>query len=274
MKVEVLCATMYQKDFSKFKEMNIQTDVVYANQADCNSYLETKIDGKIIKMITTPYRGVGKNRNVGLLYCSGDILMFSDDDMVYSENYEKGVSEAFESLKDADMIIFQCTTDSVRSTPKINKIARVNYWNFMRYGTVGFVIKKESLLKNNLFFSHLFGGGSRYCSGEDSLFLREALKKGLKIYSHPYTIAHVNDEKSTWFEGFNEKYYFDNGAWLENAFPFLKHFLVWYFAFKFAKRTKLSMCEILLLQYAGIKAFSKGFSYDDWKKTAPSEEVI
>ena len=32
-KLEVLCVTMHQKDFSKIREMNINADVVFANQA-------------------------------------------------------------------------------------------------------------------------------------------------------------------------------------------------------------------------------------------------
>ena len=33
-RVQVLVATMHQKDFSKLQEMNIQTDAVFANQSD------------------------------------------------------------------------------------------------------------------------------------------------------------------------------------------------------------------------------------------------
>lgn len=266
MKVEVLCATMHQTDLFKYRDMNIQTDVVFANQADCYKYEEININGNTVKMITTPHRGVGNNRSLGLLYCSGDILMFSDDDMVYCDGYEKGVLEAFNKLPYADMIIFQCTTDSVRGTPKIKKTARVRLWNFMRYGTYGFVIKKESLLKHNLIFSQLFGGGARYCGGEDNLFLREALRKKLKVYSHPFTIAYVSHDKSTWFEGFTKKYFYDNGAWLQAAFPILKHLLVWYFIIKFSNHTNLGILSMFQLQYAGMKGFKKGQGYDDWER--------
>lgn len=31
-KFELLCVTMHQKDFSKIQEMNIHSDVVFANQ--------------------------------------------------------------------------------------------------------------------------------------------------------------------------------------------------------------------------------------------------
>lgn len=268
MKVEVLCVTMHQTDLSKYKKMNIQTDIVFTNQADRHEYFEEMIDGNSVKMITTPYQGVGKNRNLGLLYSFADILMFSDDDMVFIDGYEKGVVEAFARLPKADMIVFNCNTNSDRITPNINKIAKLRLWNFMRYGTISFAIKKEAVLKYNLNFSQLFGGGSRYCAGEDSLFLREALKKNLKVYSHPFTIGSVNHETSTWFEGFNEKYFYDKGAWLQIAFPVLKHLLVWYFVFKFANIKDLSINDIYKLEYSGMKAFKKGLSYDEWEKEA------
>lgn len=267
MKIEVLSATMYQKDLSKYKKMNLQSDVVFANQDDRHEYIEEIINGNLVKMITTPFRGVGKNRNEAILYSSGDILMFSDDDMIYNDGYENGVLEAFEKLPDADMIIFHCSTSSRRGTPEINKISRVRLWNFMRYGTVGFVIKKESLLKSNVSFSLLFGGGARYCGGEDNLFLREMLREKIKVYSYPYTIAKVNNDESTWFQGYNEKHFFDNGALLATCFPVMKHLLIWYFVFKYTKDTKVSKYDIIKLQRAGIDCFTKGMSYDDWKNS-------
>jgi hypothetical protein len=47
--IEVLVATMSQKDLSKYNEMNIQTDAVFANQDDRYDYLEEVI----VKMIFT-----------------------------------------------------------------------------------------------------------------------------------------------------------------------------------------------------------------------------
>jgi hypothetical protein len=47
---EILCVTMHQKDFSKIKEMNIHSNVVFANQCDHTSYEELKFDGHVAKM--------------------------------------------------------------------------------------------------------------------------------------------------------------------------------------------------------------------------------
>ncbi len=44
MGIEVLATTMHQTDLSKYKEMNLQTDAVLANQTDCFGYQEEIID--------------------------------------------------------------------------------------------------------------------------------------------------------------------------------------------------------------------------------------
>ena len=67
---EILCVTMHQNDFSKIKEMNIHSNVVFANQCDHTSFEECVINGHYAKMISTQTRGVGINRNFALAYAS------------------------------------------------------------------------------------------------------------------------------------------------------------------------------------------------------------
>jgi hypothetical protein len=51
------------------------------------------------------------------------------------------------------------------------------------------------------------------------------------------------------------------------AFPLLRHIAVLYFALRFAKMSELSVPETYKLEYAGMKAFKKGLSYDEWKRS-------
>ena len=95
---EILCATMHQNDFSKIKEMNIHSDVVFANQCDHTSYDEIEFEGHTAKMISTQTRGVGKNRNLGLIYASADICLLADDDVVYNDGYEKTVLDFYKKI--------------------------------------------------------------------------------------------------------------------------------------------------------------------------------
>ena len=95
-RVQVLVATMHQKDFSKLQEMNIQTDAVFANQSDTDRTDIRNDGGFTALMITTSTRGVGVNRNIALEHASGEILLIADDDMRYIDGYENAVIEAFE----------------------------------------------------------------------------------------------------------------------------------------------------------------------------------
>ena len=99
---QILCATMHQKDFSKLEEMNIHSDVVFANQDNRFDYKELNFDGEhIAKLVTTNTVGVGKNRNIAFLYADADICLLADDDVVYKDNVEKIVLEEFNNYKDA-----------------------------------------------------------------------------------------------------------------------------------------------------------------------------
>lgn len=264
MRLEVLCTTMNQKNINnKYRKMNIQSDVVFSNQDDRHEYIEECIDGNNVKMITTPYRGVGKNRNLGILYSSADILLFSDDDMVYVDGYKNKIIDAFKSIPNADIIIFNIGSEKLNTSRRINtKPKKVNMLNVLNYGMPRIAIRRTSLEKSNICVSNLFGGGARYCGGEDNLFLVTALKKGLKIYTHPFKIGDLIHRESTWFNGFNRKYFFDNGAWLEATFPIMKYILLWYFVFRFRNKTDISMKDIIYLQYEGIKAYKKGKIYE------------
>ena len=68
----------------------------------------------------------------------------------------------------------------------------------------------------------MFGGGARYGSGEDTIFLKECLDKGLRVYAVPYAIAEIDQSAaSSWFTGYNEKYFYDRGALYASMYPLM-----------------------------------------------------
>lgn len=259
--VQVLVACMHQKDDSLYKEMNLQTDAILANQCDEYSYrLYTQADGNRVELISTADRGVGKNRNKALMNASGKYLLCSDQDMIYVDGYEKIVEDAFFRCPKADIIVFNLEYMN-RFTParKDNEqFKRVHLWNCMRYGTARVAMRKGAIDKACLSFSTLFGGGAKYSSGEDSLFIRDAFRKGLKMYTSPIVIARVKQEESSWFRGYTDKYFIDKGILIANAFPVMKSLLVYYFAFGMRNVSKdYSFSEICKLMKQGFKEFDR-----------------
>lgn len=233
MKLEVLCATMNQNDFSKVQEMNISCDVVFANQAGKTAYDELSVGEYLAKLITTKTIGVGNNRNIGLIYASGDILLFADDDVCYSDDYREQVLHAYEEHPDADIIIF--SMDITKGGKVIrcvrNKDKRLHLISALKYGTYTCSARRSSIERANLWFSRMFGGGTRYAYGEDTLFLLDAFKKGLKVYSSSYCLGTCAKDSSTCFHGYDERFFFDRGVLYACAFgalamPFALRFCI------------------------------------------------
>ena len=259
--VEVLVACMHQEDDSLYREMNLQTDAILANQCDAYFYKEyTQPDGNRVKLISTADRGVGRNRNKALMHASGQYLLFSDQDMIYVDGYERLVIDAFAQRPDADLIIFnlEYLNRFTQGRKEYTKFRRLHIWNCMRYGTARVAMRKSAVDKACLSFSVLYGGGAKYGSGEDSLFIRDAFRKGLKTYYCPSIIAKVKQEESSWFRGYTDKYFIDKGILIANAFPKMKSMLVYYFAYRMRNASEeYGFSQICKLMKHGFEEFKK-----------------
>ena len=248
MKIEVLLSCMNQKDFSITEKMNLTTDILIVNQCDENKYEERVINGKKQRMIYTTQRGLSQSRNELLNNMEGDIGILCDDDVIYEKEYEKDIKEAYVQLKDASCIVFN--TQTIRDNhsydaKKIYEIKETKLTNKNKYFTsTRITFKKRDIKKKNIWFNLNFGAGSIYSSGEEGLFLRDIRNKNLKVYEYPRTIATVHHQESTWFKGYNEKFFKDKGAWVKTAYPYTFFIVKWYYIFKFSNRNFKEMLKI------------------------------
>lgn len=214
MKIEVLASVMYQKDHLILEKMNINTNAIIVNQCDENKFEEFIFKGNKIKFISLNERGIGLSRNTALMRASSDIVLFADDDVIYNEKYENIIIDAFNKNANADMIVcnLEVTNINYKKRKLLKNNQRIRKFNALRHGAVSFAVKLEKLRYSNIYFSLLFGGGARYSSGEDSLFMFELLKHKFKIYYCDKQIGTVAQEKSTWFKGYNDKFFYDKGV--------------------------------------------------------------
>lgn len=237
MNLQVLIATTNQRDYSLLEKMNIQTDAIVGNQCDKNEIIDFNYKNNIIKWLSFNERGVGLNRNNALMRANSDIITFADDDMIFVNNYEEIILNAFKRLEKADIIIFDLKYPNNPRRP-IKKIEKLDYAKCMRFGAARISARLDSLKINGISFNLCFGGGTEYSSGEDSLFLIECLRKGLNIYSYPVVIASLVDRESSWFKGFNDKYFFDKGVLFYIMYPKVCAILAIYHCFKHRKLYK------------------------------------
>ena len=267
MNFQVLIVTMNQTDLGLADRMNIQCDAIISNQADFESVLNKNVQFGKLKMITTPTKGVGLNRNIGIMASTADIILFGDDDMIYSEALESSVVAAFNQIPSADVIIFGLDIINNGSITERRrcKLRRLKLWNSMRYGTCRVAVRRKAIVDNNIVFNQRFGGGCDFSSGEDSLFIRDCFKNGLKVYSHPFVVGTCCKDKSSWFTGYNDKYFYDKGVLIRKLFPLTAYFIGVYFAIRFSKKAKLSVFKIIALLFAGIHNGKKMITYENWK---------
>lgn len=266
--IEILCATMNQTDLSKYQEMNIKNcNAIFANQAGGYAYEEMHEEQISVRMLTTATRGVGKNRNLALALAGGDILLFADDDVRYESDLRTIIEKAYQHFPDAEMIIFgiQYTKKGKIFQKRLPETGKLPFFKALRYGTCVISIRRDVVLKHNLRFTELFGGGCLYSYGEDTDFIVQCFRKRLKIYSYGAVIASSSKDVSTCNTGLGEKYFYDKGALARHtlgiiAFPYMLHMA------RKPMRSELNFGERLKYLWEGYANYPVLLSFDEWKK--------
>ncbi len=262
MKLQVLVSTMNQNDYSLLERMNIQSDAIIINQCDKDEVVTFNYKNHEIKWISMSDRGIGISRNVALFNATADFILFADDDLTYEDGYAKEVIKAFETNIKADVICFNIRL--INSNKNIGghrdnvKCKKLHLFNSMRYGATLIGARRKSLLRERIEFSLLFGGGATFNSGEDSIFIRDCLHAGLKLYSHTYCLGNVEDSQSSWYKGTNDKFFRDRGSAYYLIFPKLYILLFLYYAKKMAHLDeKYNIYRIFCLFMDGRKIIRK-----------------
>lgn len=265
-KFQILCVTMGQTDFSKLEQMNIHSDVIFANQADRTEKQVLEFEGHTATMITTDTRGVGKNRNIALLYADADICLFADDDVTYVDGMEQIVMDEFEAHPDADVMIFHLASDDpARAQRKYPKTKKCGPLTRMPWGGCRIAVRLDAQRRANAWFTTLFGGGCVFPSGEDSMWLKSAKKKGLTFYVSDKSIGTVSVADSSWFTGADEKFFYGKGAFYRALYPRTQ--LLWrlYFAWRVKRGCNLSWGEKMKWMKYGARGYDAMLSFDSFR---------
>lgn len=259
MNFETIVSTMFCNDISDLlSRMKVKTSAIVINQSDKFDYETGELNNCTYKAFSFREKGVGLSRNNGLMRSSNDICIIADDDLVYRDNYLLKIEEAYKKFPDADIICFglNVINGSIEKEIKL-KSGRLSRMKSLKIGTPMITFKRKSILKSLLSFSLLFGGGTVFGSGEDTLFIQEAFRKKLKIYQYDFIIADVYNDDSSWFEGYNKKFFFDKGALYRAAFPKMSQLMILQFLIR---KRKLFKDWKFLDTYREMQKGAKSFS--------------
>ncbi|SCY30708.1 Glycosyl transferase family 2 [Lachnospiraceae bacterium XBB2008] len=193
--------------------MHLESDAVVVNQCDAADERSLNICGNDIRLINITGRGVGANRNTCIDNAPGcDVLLFTDEDIIYDEGYLKKIEDEYSAHPEADALLFNIRVCEARRTYWNDRVKRIRFHNYGRYPAYSISIRRDALMKSGVRFSTEFGGGAKYANGEDSIFLHELLNSGVKIYATPVCLGEETERESTWFNGYNERFFIGRGA--------------------------------------------------------------
>lgn len=205
MTLEVLLSCMHQKDTALVHTSCLTGNVLLVNQCD----REEIVSQGRVRMISTTQRGLTKSRNMAIRESNGDICLLCDDDEVFVEGYEKAILTAYRQMPQADVIIFKMKN---RPASFDHRIQRLRFPKIMKVSSWQISFRRERVLQAGVFFDEHLGAGTGNGGEEELKFLLDCQKAGLRIYYVPAEIASVAQTKSTWFHGFDDRFFENRGA--------------------------------------------------------------
>lgn len=132
--------------------------------------------------------GISANRNNAIDHCSGDVVLFSDDDIIYSHEGFQAVIEAFQKNPTLDVATFRSVHEDDRIFP--HSETRLRRYLPPNYSVTSFEIAFRRVMSDALLCCPEFGLGSpKLHGGEDELFLMSAIRRGLDCRFFPITIC-------------------------------------------------------------------------------------
>jgi hypothetical protein len=179
---------------------------------------------------------------------------------------EERVLREFERHPDADVIVFHfASNDLNRKSPQYAKTKKWSKYARTPWGAIRLAFRLDSVRKANAWFTALFGGGCVFPSGEDSMWIKDLRRAGLTFYVSKETIGEVSYETSTWFTGYDNRYFYGVGACytaLNSKTAFIK-FL--YMAIRTKGKGDLSFSQKISWMKKGKIGYEKMLSYDEYK---------
>ncbi len=236
------------------RELNVGVPCVVINQL----IHKEQSDYDRVNVFSYKEKGLSKSRNRAIEKVTDtDICLISDDDVEYKQDFDKIIVQAFAENPDADIITFQIETPDKQKYKKYREHKfRHNIISILKVSSVEIAFRKQSIIKKKLLFDENFGLGTDFSSGEEIIFLSDALKKGLNIIYIPIPIV-IHSRESSGKDYKNSQLAPAKGALFYRVFGWKSYLLIPLFALKHYKETSYSFFKFVRLMFKGIKQYNR-----------------
>lgn len=163
----------------------------YSNEKYKNFPHELVRNDVLISQI--PGKGVARSRNNAISVATGDIGLFSDDDVIYTYDDFDSVLNIFAKDPSLDVVVFKIKTPPEKPEYKKYPKYPVKLVSLpFSVGTIEIAFKVKEIQKNEILFDERFGAGNSLLIGSDeNIFILDCIKNGLNVWFYPiYIVQH------------------------------------------------------------------------------------
>ncbi|HFI0140765.1 TPA: glycosyltransferase [Streptococcus suis] len=261
-----VCISTMNSTYDDFKDLIKKIpNILIINQ--CPNQLDGSIKKKYFDngiWIDYDEIGLSKSRNLALKEATSKYIYLTDDDIDISDNFYNHLQEIL-TKNDYDFYAFIVEGKNRKFKNDKPYSYEINKLDSIKFSSVQLIFKRKFLIDNSIFFDENFGTGAFYRMGEENILLIDVLKKGAKGKYFPIKIANVYLGESSWFKGFNQKYFFDRGATYFRMFGYNSYLLCVLFCI--SKRNKykdnISIISAISSSFQGIQYFRKTISQNN-----------
>lgn len=126
-------------------------------------------------------RGLGLNRNNAMSHTDADIVMPTDDDLIYDLDAVREIIDNFEKYPSVDYIVFMVDGDDPKYYPPERQIILRNAPKGLNVTVFEIAYRRTAVENKQIRFDPRFGLGSpKYTAGEDEIFFLSLRRKGLR----------------------------------------------------------------------------------------------
>lgn len=219
--IEILIATMNRDNFDflipMFPFANYwDFSLVIVNQTFGNPLI-SKHDN--VKVINSSEKGLSKSRNLALANATKELLVITDDDVIFKSNFELKIINAFNHFINPAMIRF-CSEKEENVLMQKYPTQQKNDLNWLDVlNTISFeiVVNRTQLKNKQIRFDERFGLGSTFGAGEEQVFLAAMKKSEIKLCFEPQVLV-VHPQPTTTYKISIEQKYYIQGAVLSALF--------------------------------------------------------
>lgn len=135
-------------------------------------------------------KGVSKSRNFALQQATGDLILFCDDDVTYSDCFIDSIIDEYIKDSVVDSITFSYSTPTSGVPPKFKSYSyRHKLRSILSVGTIEVSARLAGVKRAGAFFPEDLGAGSKFYCCDEPVFLSRLLKSGLIVEYRPISIC-------------------------------------------------------------------------------------